>query len=255
MGSGNIKKFELKLGRTGLIIVICGMAVLLCLSFVLGVGVGKNMDTYPEKISSIPQQVLAFFWRPVRIDSGPKNVEIKQAKPDKGNMDLAFHNSLTSDKIPPVQQPPVSGKKTDNAVATNQEANSEMPPAVTSEPRDAVPARKEVSREQAEIGKLLPEAKSKTKETAAPVNEAGTLFLIHVASLKDKTKANQIQKTIVALGYQAKVTKADIAGKGTWYRVISTGFKSKALAQTAADKISKKVKTNCIIRPDTQDAG
>ena len=39
MGSGNIKKFELKLGRTGLIIVVAGMTVLLCLSFILGVGV------------------------------------------------------------------------------------------------------------------------------------------------------------------------------------------------------------------------
>jgi len=42
--------------------------------------------------------------------------------------------------------------------------------------------------------------------------------------------------------------KVDIKGKGTWYRVIATGFETKARAQAAADRISKKVKTNCIIR-------
>jgi len=72
MGPGNIKKFELKLGKTSLFIVVGGMTVLLCLSFVLGVEVGKNIDTYPEKISSMPQQVLALFWRPAKVASGQK---------------------------------------------------------------------------------------------------------------------------------------------------------------------------------------
>jgi len=256
MGSGNIKKFELKLGRTGLIIVICGMSILLCLSFILGIGVGKNMDTYPEKISSIPQQVLAFFWRPARIESGEKNVESKQAQSGKGNMNLAFHNALTGDKAQSIQQPPGSGKKPDDGIAEDQNARPEMPSAVTPERVDAGSPKQEASGQQAaDHEKLRPETNSKIKEAHDPIKETGSLFVIHVASMKDKTKANQIQKTVVALGYPAKVTKADIEGKGTWYRVIATGFKSKALAQTAADKISKKVKTNCIIRPDTEDAG
>ena len=256
MGSGNIKKFELKLGKTGLIIVICGMSILLCLAFILGVGVGKNMDTYPEKISSVPQQVLAFFWRPARIESGQNNVESKQAQSEKGNMNLAFHNALTGDKAPSIQQPPGSEKKPDDGIVGNQKTKPEMPSSVMPESKDAGSSKKEASGQPAaDHEKSRPETNFKIKETQDPVNETGLSFVIHVASLKDKTKANQIQKTVVALGYPAKVTKADIKGKGTWYRVIATGFKSKALAQTAADKISKKVKTNCIIRPETQDAG
>ena len=256
MGSGNIKKFELKLGRTGLIIVICGMSILLCLSFILGVGVGKNMDTYPEKISSVPQQVLAFFWRPARIESSQKNIENRQTQSEKGNMNLAFHNALTGDKVLSIQQAPGLEKRPDDGIVENQKAKPEMPSTDTSERKDAVPSKKEAAGQlAADQEKSRPETNFKIKETQDPVNETGLSFVIHVASLKDKTKANQIQKTVVALGYMAKVTKADIKGKGTWYRVIATGFKSKALAQTAADKISKKVKTNCIIRPETQDAG
>lgn len=256
MGSGNIKKFELKLGRTGLIIVICGMSILLCLSFILGVGVGKNMDTYPERISSFPQQVLAFFWRPARLESGQKNVASTQAQPEKGNMNLAFHNALTGDNVPPIQQPPGSERKADDGMAENQKAKPEMSLAVMPDRKDASLSKKEAAAQPvADSDKSLPEANSRIKETQDPVGETGPSFVIHVTSMKDKTKANQIQKTVAALGYPVKVMKAEIKGKGTWYRVIATGFKSKALAQTAADKISKKVKTNCIIRPGTQDAG
>lgn len=256
MGSGNIKKFELKLGRTGLIIVICGMSILLCLSFVLGVGVGKNMDTYPEKISSFPQQVLAFFWRPARVETSQKNVESKQAQPEKGNMNLAFHNALTGDKVPSVQQPPDSGKRPNDGIVEDQKAKPESPAAVASERKDTGSPRKETTGQTpVDSEKSRPEARSKIKETRSPADETGPSFVIHVASMKDKAKANQIQKTVAALGYPTKVMKADIKGKGAWYRVIATGFKSKALAQSAADKISKKIKTNCIIRPDTPDAG
>ncbi|MEE9911467.1 MAG: SPOR domain-containing protein [Deltaproteobacteria bacterium] len=256
MGSGNIKKFELKLGRTGLIIVIGGMVVLLCLSFILGVGVGKNMDTYPEKIASMPQRVLAFFWRPAKDASGEKVIEDKETPQERGSMDLAFHNALTSQKIPSIQDLPTAEKKPDDKAATEQKAKPKVSPAAKSADEGTDPPGGEQSGQQEVVNeKLPPENKAKIKEVPPPVQHAGSLFLVHVASLKDKVKANQIQKTVVAMGYPAKVTKADIKGKGTWYRVVATGFMSKTEAQTAAGKISKKVKTNCIIRPATQDAG
>ncbi len=73
-------------------------------------------------------------------------------------------------------------------------------------------------------------------------------FIIQAASLKDKSKANQMSKKINSLGFKSYVVKIDIKGKGTWFRVIVSGFDGRAKAQTAADKISKKIKTKCIIR-------
>lgn len=249
MGSGNIKKFELKLGRTGLIIVIAGMAVLLCLSFMLGVGIGKNIDTYPEKISSAPQRFLALFWRPAKVASGQKIMESKEAHSDNGNMDLAFHNTLTGQKTPSFQQLPVVGKKQDNAEVTDQKVKTQTPPAVLPPQEEAVSSKEEVSEQKVTVSEKSPaENKSPIKEVPTSVQPAGSLFFIHVASLKDKAKANQINKTVATLGYSSKVLKVDIKGKGTWYRVIAAGFETKAKAQVAADKISKKVKTNCIIR-------
>jgi cell division protein FtsN len=246
MGPGNIKKFELKLGKTSLFIVVGGMTVLLCLSFVLGVEVGKNIDTYPEKISSMPQQVLALFWRPAKVASGQKNLESKETQTDKSNMDLTFHNALTSPKTPSMQPMPVTEKKPD---VTDQKVMPQTMPAPS-------PANKKtVSSEEDIIGqkildneKSLEESKSKNNEVSTVAPQARALFYIQAASLKDKAKAYQIHKTIDALGYPSKVLKMDIQDRGTWYRVLATGFETRAQAQTAADRISKKIKVKCIIR-------
>lgn len=49
----NTKKFEFTLGRVGLTLFILGMSGLLFGVFLFGVMMGKNIDTYPEKIVRI----------------------------------------------------------------------------------------------------------------------------------------------------------------------------------------------------------
>lgn len=51
MTSKNVRAFELKLGKRALILFIAGMFCLLFITFLFGVTVGKNIDTYPEKFS------------------------------------------------------------------------------------------------------------------------------------------------------------------------------------------------------------
>lgn len=246
MGSGNVKKFELKLERTGVIIIVIGMTILLVLSFIVGVGVGKNIDDYPGKISSFPQRVLALFWRPAKIVEQPQPAEVKQMKPkpEEGNMDLAFHKALTSQKLPSIQPAPAV------------EAIPEVPPVDELPKAENSPQKEEIPEPKIQLSEKAPvENKLKIKETPAPANPAASSFLIHVTSLKDKAKASQINKTIIALGYSSKVVKVDLKGKGTWYRVIVTGFGTKAKAQVAAGRISKKVKTNCVVWPAGGNAG
>jgi cell division septation protein DedD len=258
MGSDNIKKFELKLGGTGLVIVIIGMAILLCASFILGVGFGRNIDTYPEKISSMPQSILAMFWRPAKVDSQQKITESHEGVPEKGSMDLAFHNALVDQKTPSMQQAPALTKKTDNdAVVVDQSVGSQAPSEVepvkeaVSEPK-AIVIEKPSHEKKSEAKEILPSSKE-AKEAPAASSKGASSILIHVVSMKDRDKANQIAKTVASMGYPAKVSRADIKGKGVFYRVITTGFKTNEQAQAAADKISKKVNTKCIILPAGKD--
>lgn len=253
MGSGNIKKFELKLGRTGIIITVAGMAALICVSFVLGVTVGKNINTYPEKISSLPQQVLAFFWRPAKVAVNQSQAVDKNAASDKSNMDLTFHNDLTQSKTPSIQPTPAVEKKPESSdVAVESKALATMPPPLERPAEETISKKEETSAPpKAASDSMNAKVKPQKKELSAA---SAASFMIHVASLKEKSKADHINKSVAEMGYRAKVVKVDIKGKGIWYRVIVPGFETKAQAKTAADKISRKVKTNCLIRQAGMDA-
>ncbi|HQI23950.1 MAG TPA: hypothetical protein PLV15_03845, partial [Smithella sp.] len=74
MATQNTKKFELKIGKTGVLIILGGMTGLLCAAFLLGVDIGKNIETSPGEIASLPQKALAMVWRPAKIKMAEQNV-------------------------------------------------------------------------------------------------------------------------------------------------------------------------------------
>lgn len=248
MGSGNIRKFEIRLGQTGLMVLIVGMVVLLCLSFLFGVGVGKNIDTYPEKISSLPQRFLALFWRPAKITGSRNDGQKAAAQAQQGSVDLAFHQALTSSKTVPIQPQPDAKKTMEVEAFADSEAASPPQPATLRHKEKAALAKTEAAGRKTAVGdKTAVDSKSKDREA----DSASGSYQVYVASLKDRAKADQIHKIVARAGYASKVVKVDLKEKGLWYRVIATGFDSKAKAEAAADKLSKKAKTKCIVREAT----
>ena len=247
MTPGNIKKVELKLGRTGIIIVVVGMAALLCSVFLLGVVVGKNIDTYPEKIASIPQKALALIWRPAKTKATSDIVDNKpgEGQPKAGeNLDLTFYNTLTSKKGE-VKDQPLTEKK----MVETPPPQTDLPQPKREEKEDTGGTGLETQKQTAVVNeKGGDKNKREVKEVEAPVAASKQTFIIQAASLKEKAKANQMSKSITALGFKSRVVKIDIKGKGTWFRVIVSGFDERAQAHAAADKIAKKIKTKCIIR-------
>jgi cell division protein FtsN len=246
MASGNSKKMELKLGRTGIIIVVVGMAALLCSTFMFGVIFGKNIDTYPEKIASIPRKVLALIWRPAKIKTIPDIVDNKpgEGQPKTGESPvLTYYPDLTSPKGE-VKNQPLTEKKM-----------VETPPPQTDLPQPKIEAKETISgnglekqkKTTAVNGKAVDKNKREAKEVDAPVAASKQIFIIQAAALKDKAKASQMSKRITALGFKSSVVEVHIKDKGTWFRVIVSGFDGRAQAQAAADKIAKKIRTNCII--------
>jgi len=247
MKSGNIKNFELKVGKAGLIIIVVGMAVLLCTAFLFGVDVGKNIDTYPDKIAALPQKALALVWQPAKIraaKNAPNNKSVPgQPQPQaQENIDLTFYNDLTSKKGIPKEQPvpekkpvfipPQNGEET---VTGDFNVETHNPP---------VPVN-EKARESGE---------PKAKEIAPSLDSRKQKFKIQAASLKDKTTATKMNKKIASLGFMSQVIKVDVKGKGTLYRVVVSGFEDKVKADEAAQKITKKTGTNCLIKSVDSEA-
>lgn len=96
MGSGNVKKFEIKLAKTGIIVLVAGMTLLVCLSFILGVSVGKNIDAYPGKIASLPKRIVASLWKPSGVPAQQaRETGQEKQEPEKVTIDLSFHKDLT----------------------------------------------------------------------------------------------------------------------------------------------------------------
>jgi cell division septation protein DedD len=248
MASGNSKNFELKLGKTGLIILTVGMAALLCCTFLWGIDVGKNIDTYPGQIASVPQKLLALVWRPAKAKAVQSAYESKAEPGQSKNqeeLDLTFYNTLTgkkgtvSEKPIPDKKPVTETPEIKQIVPSSGNEAGLVPAASNPE------ARKQQIAADHTAGDVI-QAKIKKAEEEAVV-QAGK-FSVQVASLREKIKANQMSKKVSALGYKPRVVENNIPGKGKWFRIVIDGFASKTQAQAAADKISDKSGTNCVIR-------
>jgi cell division protein FtsN len=233
MTTGNKKKIELTIGKTGIIIVVTGMTALLCAAFLFGIDVGKNIDTYPEKIAGVPQRVLALVWRPARIRMAQPVPEDQSSLNDE-NINLTFHNTLTSKKALPKdeslspKETPVAQPLKEETPTSHSVQNSQKEQSITTVEKNVKPAPPRDNQEVKKSGE----------------NE----FIVQVASLKERKKAEAIRKDISSLGYKTEIVKADIMGKGIVFRVIATGFQSRLHAEDAVNIISVKTGKKCIIR-------
>jgi cell division protein FtsN len=247
MASGNIKNFEMKLGRMGLVILIVGVTALLCSAFLFGVTVGKNIDSYPERIASFPQRMLALVWRPAKIrvaqntaDNRPTQNQSKS--PDE--LGLTFYNNLTSKKGV-VKEQPIAEKK--------PVAETPIVPQFVPQPKNeavpaAVPAAEAPKTPTAKSGAAADEIEAKINETRPVGLVDKGKYAVQVASSKDKAKANQMGKSISTLGFTPSIVEINIPGKGKWFRIVVYGFPGKTPAQAAAEKIKKKTGTNCVVK-------
>jgi cell division protein FtsN len=239
MATGNIKNFELKVGKAGLIIIVVGMAVLLCTAFLFGVDVGKNIDTYPDKIAALPQKALALVWQPAKIRAAQSSLDNKSVQNKSASdetFSLTYHKDLTSKE----------GIVKAESVAENQPSllppdHGEENPARHSnvENKNQTVSVNEKTREKGDVT---------AKEIPPPVASNKKKFIIQAASLKDKTTADKMNKKITSLGFISQVMKVDVKGKGTMFRVVVSGFEDMAQADEAAQEITRKTRTDCIIK-------
>lgn len=254
MATGNAKNFELKIGKTGLIIIVAGMTAFLCVAFLLGVDVGKNIDVYPEKIASIPQRALALVWRPAKIKMAQNIPENKTGQNQPGvpqgyqaalpndNIDLTFYDTLTGKKGLPDEE-------------LSMEKNQPAVPSPTEE--EAQKGKFNIENTNQPVTENGKNNKKEVIKEEKAVSNAVLLknkFTVQVASLKEKAKAGKINKKISDLGFKSEIIKAEIKGKGTVFRVIASGFGDKVKAEEAAKKISSQTGTKCIVRSSDNKA-
>jgi len=211
MGLGRGRRFQFTLGKVGFVFFLFGISALLLLSFLFGILVGRNIDTYPEKIAKeIPAAVTKKIAGALQGEEEPDaGKETKPAGEEGKNGEAPFqyryYETLTEKK--------------------------DTPPAAAERPAPA-PAR--------------------TEEPEETVKPPALRYTVQVASLREKSGAEEVRKDLVSLGFRPVMDTVVLKGRGTWHRIRLTGYGSFGAAKEAAALVEKKLRgTRCIIRKET----
>ena len=210
MSPRNSRDFEFKLGKLGLVLFTFGIALLLLFSFLFGVMVGKNFESYPEKIAKgIPRAIKEKIVETtndalsrVTKDNLPKNEPAKDKETKEDDFKLTFYDKLT---------------KKDEAIKP-------------------VPPKKKIS------------SKAKVRKDQKTSVFVKSQYVIQVASFKDKNKMERLQKRLLAMGYSPGVDEIKLASSGRWYRVRLKGFSTSREARQVSASLEKKIRgLKCLV--------
>ncbi len=103
-------------------------------------------------------------------------------------------------------------------------------------------------------GKEKAEPKSKPAETApakydaAPAKATKGNYVVHIASLKNQSGAQDMAAQLNKKGYKVKVVAVDLGEKGKWYRLLISGYNSKEEAERTAESLRKKEGLSPLVR-------
>jgi cell division septation protein DedD len=252
MTSRNLKNFEFKLGRQGIVLFVAGMSLLLLLVFMIGVMVGVHIDAYPEKIAKgVPEMIRRQLYHPAEKSEKAGGEETKNPRAaGENNVPTALQASLAP--------------KTDDLKGTSLTGDKKTAPAALAPPSGSLnaPAGKNLSAPEGEGAKPAvpaPTLKEKGNRsnpsdspegTGAAVRKVGGKYFVQVASFKHDEEAKQFCKKITTLGYNPTMKIVELAKKGRWARVVIDGFETRDEAKKASSALSEKIKgLHCIVRP------
>jgi cell division protein FtsN len=237
--------------------------------------VGKHMDAYPERYSpGISELIRSRLLGSLSKSTGSTRPKKGENEPEGGEekFDLTFFDILGGKKgATPSEisagaekeQPPVT-----SAASAGPTESPAMPGASTStsvrptgKTAADTPAGEGIGKKNslAESGPAAETAakKSVTSPAERPPEDAASKkgrYEIQAGAYRERKKAEQMVQKISAPGFPARVVMKELAGRGTWYRVIVGGFENRAKAQEAADKLVAKVGgLKCVIRPSERN--
>jgi len=195
-------KVELTLDGRQIFFLFFGGAVVACMLFVVGVLVGKRLESRALAMSPSAADPLS------ALDSLGQPGDI-----DPSDEELTYHKALTGKK----PRPEVV------AAAPPNEARPEM----AAEPARPAPAMP-----------ILPVMRPQIVAAAQPKGgkpaDAGALhFTLQLSAFPEKTDADGFMRKMQSLGYKPFVVASEVPGKGIFYRVRIGDYASKELAQTA----------------------
>ncbi len=263
MATKNRRIFELRLGKLGLLLFVCGMSLLLFASFLLGIVVGKHMEAYPELYSSGLTELIRD-----RLPTAPRKATGQETAADKDEkFDLTFYETLGKEKGAAADShggehsaKPAGGSEPQKSPPAAEPEKTQPPAKEAAGPGSAAASGEEGGRKKPTPLPAHPEGERPavkpsgapspaTAEAKRPIPAGERRFEIQAAAYREKRQAEQLVKKLATAGFSSHVVMKEIAGKGIWYRVIVPGFGSRDKAKEAAEQMAGKIRgLSCVIR-------
>lgn len=197
----------------------------------------------PVKVENVPV---------VRPEAQPSNEALPDAADSKPLP--IFDEKPVEEAAPPAAQPKAAVAAKPVEAPKVKEAVKQAAPAVAKTAKQATPAKDEpAARLPAALFTSDNPEKIKQLQTQAPAEKAetGKKVRIQLASLPDQDSAQataqklQSQHAAALAGATLTVARAEVAGKGTYYRVVSAPM-AEMQAKSICAELSKK-KTACLV--------
>jgi len=216
MKTKNKRPFELRVGKLAITLTVFGLAILLFLSFLFGVHVGMNIETYPREIAwGLPAKVMRFFG----IPKSPGRVEVPSIVPAPG---MPSEPEVVPIPSPAPPSPPEPATSVHAVTSTVHEVPKKIEPPPTEK-------------------KVEPPPPGKVDKTGS--------FIVQVGSFRDEGKAKEVGSKLKKLGYQVYVRPVEIRGKGKWHQVTMGRFATKNEAEKAVERARSHIEgLECVIR-------
>jgi cell division septation protein DedD len=258
-------KIEVRLDNRQVFFLFFGSALVACMLFVLGVIVGKRLESRGRAVSPEIEDPLALL---DKVATSPRpaqgGVTLPQALFGTGGKNGASDKHGKKNPQPAAESESEAAKPAVVAVRDTKpaETNAKAPPAALTESKPA-PAKPEAKRAAAATDEKKPEtsaAKAKTAEakpaetklavpkeekpTPIPAIAAGVdskskgRFALQLSSFQDKAEAEAFAQKFA--NERPYMVVSEIPGKGTWYRVRVGDYASAKDAIAAKDSFEKK---------------
>jgi len=215
-----VHKVEFSLDNRRMLLLFAAGVVVLALSFSLGVMVGKRLGLVaacpdsPESLATVQQQDQDYKERREEL---AKAVPAPEAKPEAKPEPAA--------KPEPKQEPkpePIAKPEPKPAPVAKPKPKPEPKPELVAKP-EPKPKPEPVAKPEPK-----PDPEPQATQTPAPENR---FYAIQIMSVAAKENAERYIKKYKAFDNRKPyIVKADVPGKGTWYRVKIGKFKTKEQA-------------------------
>ena len=205
----NKSKYLLQMTRRGVFLGICLVFFISAWMFVLGVLVGRGTAPVHFDIEVLQKELIALKESIIRQAQEQEQTEIPT---NQEKQELDFYEALKDSKK--------DGKLTFKKAEERATSSGKQTTKASTTPK-----------------KQLTSMKRETKTVTAPSGKGD--YVVQVASTKEAASADALVKKLNNKGFRAYKTKAEVPGKGTWYRVRTGGYTSSAEADKAKEKLAK----------------